>query len=315
MSGLFDISYFQKQIVRLTRHFSPRRKPSRAYSVFIEDARRRIRPVQLRNVRTHQRPLCLRLCFSWRRAKRTSASAFLAGGASMETVVFLLLRSLKRAKASRFICLRTFRWRRLGFLGGEGTSYARRRSQENRLCPHHAQKRLERSSPLPRGRMKQRRPQPRTYAMRHRTSRENTDGPRRDSKRAAYFLIGRLRAEHDAGSEKPSVFDALNDPHPMAVVKDGQGARHVIFRMAILLYVEPCGEGDNQEAGYEKARDGRGFRASTTRRDRVFISDSASIALASSPRASSFKRPASATTESTIDGPGSVAFDHSQNLQ
>lgn len=77
MSGLFDISYFQKQIVRLTRHFSPRRKPSRAYSVFIEDARRRIRPVQLRNVRTHQRPLCLRLCFSWRRAKRTSASAFL----------------------------------------------------------------------------------------------------------------------------------------------------------------------------------------------------------------------------------------------
>ena len=77
------------------------------------------------------------------------------------------------------------------------------------------------------------------------------------------FLIGRLRAEDDAGDAVPSVLDMLRQPDSeLAVVIYGQGGRHADLHGWFLLYVD-----DHAEKGQPRRQvTDADFRTPTTTR-------------------------------------------------
>lgn len=82
------------------------------------------------------------------------------------------------------------------------------------------------------------------------------------------FLIGRLRAEDDAGDAILSVLDMLCQPHPkLAVRKYGQGGRHTDLHGWFLLYVD-----DHAEKGQPRRQvtDADSRTPTTTRRGLCF---------------------------------------------
>ena len=82
------------------------------------------------------------------------------------------------------------------------------------------------------------------------------------------LLIGRLRAEDDAGGAVPSALDVLRQPDPeLAVVIYGQGGRHADLHGWFLLYVD-----DHAEKGQPRRQvtDADSRTPTTTRRGLCF---------------------------------------------